>query len=354
MSSRFPIEKISLPGDRQESVESNDSSYDAGTLESSGFPFSLDLWKIGNFGGPSAEEEPVKRRGPKPDQKPAKNEKLERNRKAQRSHRERKERYIRNLEQEVIRLREAFTQVSKDKTAIAQENTQLHALLLRNGIQFAYPGQGHNLSLLASSDAGAAGKNDGPTLQEQHSQPLQIQATPIKLVQQITPEQYSRIAINLVLALEKKCHNHMKILSTNATRSEYIHSHVLMISCPPESHTSQHPEQEWGLKTVDLEPESIVTLFNMQVLDAQRKRYLESLDGELTPMAAWTKITTHPRFSELTFQDFDHLIRELPNKVGCHGFGAVIEEFEVDDCLEKLFLEKDTRVLQLTSLFSEV
>lgn len=99
-----------------------------------------------------------------------------------------------------MRLREAFTLVTKEKTTIAQENRQLHSILSQNGIQLPYPGQGQNLSLLASGSAGAAGKNDGPILQEQHSQPLQIQVTPIKPVQQISAEQYSRIAINLVLA----------------------------------------------------------------------------------------------------------------------------------------------------------
>ena len=85
--------------------------------------------------------------------------------------------------------------------------------------------------------------------------------------------------------------------------------------------------------------------------------------------SAWTKITTHPRFTELTFEDFDFLARELSEKVECHGygglllwfvhwriffllieycgvifrFGAVIEEFEVDDILEALFLRRGTR-----------
>lgn len=58
-----------------------------------------------------------------------------------------------------------------------------------------------------------------------------------------------------------------------------------MMSCPPESYTLSHPNQDWGSKTVDLEPGSLGTLFNMQVLDARRKRYLEGLDGELTPIA---------------------------------------------------------------------
>jgi len=58
-----------------------------------------------------------------------------------------------------------------------------------------------------------------------------------------------------------------------------------MVSCPPKSHTMANPGQDWGLRTVDLDPEPLGTLFNMQVLDAERKQYLEGLDGELTPMA---------------------------------------------------------------------
>lgn len=58
-----------------------------------------------------------------------------------------------------------------------------------------------------------------------------------------------------------------------------------MVTCPPGSHLLNNTDQEWGLKTVDLDPGPLATLFNMQVLDAQRKRYLEGLGGELTPMA---------------------------------------------------------------------
>ncbi|RPB24804.1 hypothetical protein L211DRAFT_784308, partial [Terfezia boudieri ATCC MYA-4762] len=255
------------------------------------------------------EGDSPKKRGPKPDQKPAKNDKIERNRKAQRSHRERKERYIRNLEQELQRLREAYTAAIKEKVTVREENKQLHAILKQNGIAFPYSSQGTVLG-----------------------------------DQQITPEQYSRIAINLVLGLEKPCSDHMQKLATlSHQNSGYIQGHVLMVSCPPESHTTANPNQEWGLRTVDLDPEPLGTLFNMQVLDAERKRYLEGLDGELTPMAAWTKITTHPRFHELTIQDFDTLTEVLSKRVGCHGFGAVIEEAEVEVAMDSFFGAKDGR-----------
>lgn len=76
-----------------------------------------------------------------------------------------------------------------------------------------------------------------------------------------------------------------KLASLSTHNRDYIQGHVLMVSCPPETHTRSNPNQDWGLKTVDLDPEPLGTLFNMQVLDAERKRYIDDLDGELTPMA---------------------------------------------------------------------
>lgn len=309
-----------------------------------------------------------KKRGPKPDQRPAKNDKIERNRKAQRSHRDRKERYIRNLEQEVQRLRGAYTAATREKVTIMEENRQLHALLKQHGISFPYPSQIQEQTIVPTGNAPATTHGIAQPQPDHHhghdrSQhgydhshhthpypPSQIdfgfdggQGT-ILGGQQITPEQYSQIAINLVLGLEKPCSDHMqKLAILSHQNSDYIQGHVLMVSCPPESHITANPDQDWGLRTVDLDPEPLGTLFNMQVLDAERKRYLEGLDGELTPMAAWTKITTHPRFYELTLQDFDTLAQVLPGRVGCHGFGAVIEETEVEDVMNALFATKDGR-----------
>jgi hypothetical protein len=51
-----------------------------------------------------------------------------------RTHRERKELYIKALEDEVLRLKEVFSNVSQDKDKIAEENRQLRSLLHQNGI----------------------------------------------------------------------------------------------------------------------------------------------------------------------------------------------------------------------------
>ena len=76
--------------------------------------------------------QPAKRRGPKPDSKPALTRRQELNRQAQRTHRERKELYIKALEDEVLRLKEIYSNISQDKERLTEENKQLKQLLTQN------------------------------------------------------------------------------------------------------------------------------------------------------------------------------------------------------------------------------
>ncbi|EXJ78140.1 hypothetical protein A1O3_09301 [Capronia epimyces CBS 606.96] len=65
--------------------------------------------------------QPAKRRGPKPDSKPAQTRRQELNRQAQRTHRERKENYIKALELELSRLRETFVHDQNTRHATIQQ-----------------------------------------------------------------------------------------------------------------------------------------------------------------------------------------------------------------------------------------
>lgn len=56
--------------------------------------------------------------------------------------------------------------------------------------------------------------------------------------------------------------------------------------------------------------------------------------------SVWALISRHESFSQLNLNDFKSLAEELVVKVKCHGFGAVIEEFEVQDSLASLFSKK--------------
>jgi hypothetical protein len=105
--------------------------------------------------------QPPKRRGPKPDSKPALTRRQELNRQAQRTHRERKELYIKALEQEVLRLKENFSMVSRDKETLAEENRQLKQLLAQHGIPWTGTGGVDELARNASVGYTSSGSISG-------------------------------------------------------------------------------------------------------------------------------------------------------------------------------------------------
>ncbi|KAM5356280.1 hypothetical protein ACJ41O_002926 [Fusarium nematophilum] len=87
----------------------------------------------------SRDGNPPKKRGPKPNSKPALTRRQELNRQAQRTHRERKELYIKALEDEVLRLKEVFSNVSLDRERLAEENKRLRDVLAQAGLQLGSP-----------------------------------------------------------------------------------------------------------------------------------------------------------------------------------------------------------------------
>jgi hypothetical protein len=73
-----------------------------------------------------------------------------------RTHRERKELYIKALEQEVLRLKESFTSTSRERDAFAEENRRLKELLLAHGISFDMTGSLNGLPQMGSSTYGSS------------------------------------------------------------------------------------------------------------------------------------------------------------------------------------------------------
>jgi len=55
-----------------------------------------------------------------------------------RTHRERKEMYIKALEQEVLRLKDVFAQTARERDAVAAENGRLRELLAQHGISYDF------------------------------------------------------------------------------------------------------------------------------------------------------------------------------------------------------------------------
>jgi hypothetical protein len=119
-----------------------------------------------------------KRRGPKPDSKPALTRRQELNRQAQRTHRERKELYIKALEDEVLRLKEIFSNVSQDKEKLSEENRQLKTVLAQNGLGVGNQDDApRSASVGYTSSASVSGHSYGPGSHSAFTPPLTSQST---------------------------------------------------------------------------------------------------------------------------------------------------------------------------------
>ncbi|KAI1329649.1 hypothetical protein F5Y16DRAFT_397299 [Xylariaceae sp. FL0255] len=329
---------------------------------------------------------PPKRRGPKPDSKPALTRRQELNRQAQRTHRERKELYIKALEDEVLRLKEVFSNVSQDKDKLAEENRQLRNILHQNGIAssgamddvISNPSMGYTSSgSISGSYAPASSSAFTPPMTSISTVPSVASST--MMMGQQHPVQscvdYDQAGIDFVLTyelpvdpskaymspphhLEKPCMDHLPWLLEKGTDNPGEPcGHALMASCPPEpfaelnseipfghSHSSavgapvidgvksEPSNEQLSLKTWELSKGDLTTLLDLS------KRL--DLDGEITPVMAWGYILSHPRLTELTRQDFVKITDDLKGKVRCYGFGAVMEEFEVRDALNSVLSAK--------------
>lgn len=96
--------------------------------------------------------------------------------------------------------------------------------------------------------------------------------------------------------------------------------HALMATCPPEPFPEIRPDIPFGhyngtmtpgQKTWDLSKSDLANLLDLS------KRL--NLDGEITPVMAWSMILSHPRFLELRSDDFGKLLVDLKDKVRCYG-----------------------------------
>ncbi|KAI0385821.1 hypothetical protein F5Y04DRAFT_244732 [Hypomontagnella monticulosa] len=359
----------------------NSGQSDKGPLSS----LNLNFLKSLNDKRTTREGNPPKRRGPKPDSKPALTRRQELNRQAQRTHRERKELYIKALEDEVLRLKEIYSNVSQDKDKLAEENRQLKTLLQQNGISLG-PGVGiddvgNGLSPGYTSSGSISGSYAPGSSNTAYTPPLTSISSPPSMsvssqgqpqARSAQPSQqpgqnhvdYEQAGIDFVLTLERPCMDHMPwLLERSQDTAGDACGHALMASCPPEpfpelgddipfgyAHThgnnnnnnnanhgaeAQQQQQQQpnnNQRTWELSKGDLATL-----LDLSKKL---DLDGEITPVMAWGMILAHPRLTDLKRDDLERLIDDLKGKVRCYGFGAVMEEFEVRDALNAVFSAK--------------
>ncbi|OXV08847.1 hypothetical protein Egran_03387 [Elaphomyces granulatus] len=370
-------------------------------------PFISNIGFLRVFGGPkktTRDGQPAKRRGPKPDSKPASTRRQELNRQAQRTHRERKEQYIRTLESEISRLREAYAKdVSSTQSSLRQhaeametlkaENDLLKEMLAARGIPYEIeldhlktlrlaarptgsltgsPLVSHSALFLSSNTQPFSsppsifsGSNPSYMTGREHVdvsggsgqsfQPRAYHASQNELPQLIdfpsrldgvsgvadTPgifEKDPQLAVDFILKLEEPCRDHTEMLCRKSSKESddgggSFSGHALMASCPPPSHIKMAPpDQMYPHQTYDIPTPNLETLLNLS-------RQLVT-DSQLTPIMALQSIRNHELYPTLTREDVKIIIETLNMKIRCYGFGSVIEDFELRDCLSSVLSSK--------------
>jgi len=59
------------------------------------------------------------------------------------------------------------------------------------------------------------------------------------------------------------------------------------------------------------------------------------LEGEITPVEAWKRISSHPGFASLSQENFEAMKGELKALVTCYGFGAAMDEYDYENIVDR-------------------
>ncbi|KAJ3470443.1 hypothetical protein MRS44_000542 [Fusarium solani] len=249
-----------------------------------------------------------------------------------------KELYIKALEDEVLRLKEVFSNVSLDRERLADENKRLRDLLTQAGLHYGSPyAAGSSTSQGPGSSTPLTSRSTAPSVSSPIQLPLAVnQGNTSGQQQHDTHHTLNRggadmeqAGIDFVLTTWSRdppsmTENHVAMHLWHRAPGPSPDS---MLGCPfGKTHVplgSELNQKTWEVPRADL-----ATLLNLsKSLD---------LDGEVTPIMAWVMVMSHPKVMELSAEDFRKLGEELVRKVRCYGFGAVMEEFEVRDAMDSV------------------
>ncbi|KAK4560875.1 hypothetical protein LTR86_005455 [Recurvomyces mirabilis] len=303
--------------------------------------------------------------------------------------------YIKALEQEVLRLKEIFTNTTRERDTVMEENRKLRELLKAHGIHYDFAtspvkfsrensgyGPSSSGSISGSYNPGSGTESTSysppPVPGKAHIAPAPAKMEsspngqgPMQNLAQLPNNRldYDQIGIDFVLTLERPCMDHMQYLLVRShnpeeqpfhhpmenpddAEQEHMSGHALMGTAPPHSHIMETPDEKYPYQM----PQGMSAEGLSKLLDLSNRLPFEHY-SEITPVMAWTTLLRHPRFGELTADDFECMKNDLGTKVRCYGFGAVLEDFELTDALETVWTKKSqgqsalsiTQVTQITA-----
>lgn len=105
---------------------------------------------------------------------------------------------------------------------------------------------------------------------------------------------------------------HMQFLLVRSNDSDgEISGHALMATVPPTSHIDEKPSEAYPPQMPALGMKDLAKLLDLC--------HRLELDGEVTPIMAWTRIMHDHRLPELEAEDFVAIRADLLSKVRCYG-----------------------------------
>ncbi|KAI9675275.1 MAG: hypothetical protein M1817_001177 [Caeruleum heppii] len=305
-------------------------------------------------------------------------------REAQRNHRQRKEHYVRALEQEASHQRELEASIQQQTKEIQLENDIIRQILINNGIAITarleaqsalraevpqHPEIPHLATISLSQDRLGAqslhvdmpdlpsnylGWDQGPGFPDTAADPLNFLPDPkyslpassepasFVTAPQAAPPSTNPLhtshpegldspqaGIDFVLALEQPCMSH--IHTSPPLEQDPMSGHVFTASMSLRYHAPT-------------EPYSTNSSYHMPSSEIQKLLDISStldLPGELTPVQAWNRIRQHPQFIQMSRQTFELLRHRLSLEVQCLGFGAVLVESVFTEILETFIAGTD-------------
>ncbi|GIZ38051.1 hypothetical protein CKM354_000147800 [Cercospora kikuchii] len=357
-------------------------------------------------GAPSTMPQRKKKPGPKRDSKPAPNEKLERNRQAQRTHRERKEQYTKDLELEVMRLKELFVQTtrerddaiqSRDAAMLERDRLREENLRLREHVQPAAATSSagtdsgmtanaplqevadraplastHRLSIWDTEETRGFA-SDGPMLDVPTSQTIMAcqrsststEPITVKLAQELPAVEldYDELGLDFILTLERPCMGHIHYLHVRAHNyqasedggmagqpmevpddgeNQHISGHAMMATAPLYTDIIERPGSRYPCQMPQLKRKDLINLLNLSAA-------LEISEPEIPPVRAWIKLMQDSRTRGFSAHDFEVLKASLLHKIHCYRFGAVVDEHDIDDALTQVCQVKEAAAVAAAS-----